>query len=271
MDPETMRARMTEDGYLFVPGFFEREDVVRARESVLLALRNEGALDPDHDWRKAVARPDLDMAFRPDLANGNPDVTSLLYSTRMMAFFGQLVEDKAMHYDYTWLRAMAPGRATEPHYDIVYMGRGTKRVYTAWVPMSDIPHGGGGLIVLENAHKLDELKATYGEMDVDVMCANKPGVRAMNDFGYHGYGALSNDPRSVAERFDRRWLAAEYQMGDLLTFSMFTLHASTDNETPFIRLSTDSRYQSANEPVDERWIGPNPIGHGARARRDLIC
>lgn len=266
-----MRARMEEDGYLFVPGFLPRQDVVRARESVLEALRDEGALDPAEDWRAAVARPGLDMAFRPDLANANSAVTSLLYSAKVMTLFGALVAAKAMHYDYTWLRAMAPGRSTEPHYDIVYMGRGTKRVYTAWVPMSDVPYGAGGLIVLEKSHELLELRATYGEMDVDVLCANKPGVRAMNALGFHGYGALSNDPPSVAERYDRRWLVAEYRMGDLLAFSMFTLHASADNETRFIRLSTDSRYQSADEPADERWIGPNPIGHGDLARRELIC
>jgi len=28
-------------------------------------------------------------------------------------------------------------------------------------------------------------------------------------------------------------------------------------------LTTDTRYQPANEPVDDRWIGDNPTGHYA--------
>jgi hypothetical protein len=60
-------------------------------------------------------------------------------------------------------------------------------------------------------------------------------------------------------------------MGDLLTFRMDTVHASTDNRTHRIRLSTDTRYQRASEPADERWIGENPIGHSQAGKRGRIC
>jgi hypothetical protein len=50
---------------------------------------------------------------------------------------------------------------------------------------------------------------------------------------------------------------------------MFTLHCSLDNQSPVnrIRLSSDSRYQLASEPADERWIGADPIAHGPAAQR----
>jgi hypothetical protein len=51
-------------------------------------------------------------------------------------------------------------------------------------------------------------------------------------------------------------------MGEVLVFSMFPVHASLDNRSKQIRLSSDSRYQPAGLPTDERWIGANPIGHG---------
>lgn len=270
-DFEELRRRAAEDGYLFIPGFLDRDDVVQARISVIEVLNAEGVFDPAFPVEDAVARPGLDMAFRPDLANGNPVVASLLYSDRMMGLFSGLLGGEAMHYDYTWLRAVAPGKATPPHYDVVYMGRGTKSIYTAWVPMSDIPYEVGGLMILENSHRLEELKATYGQMDVDVACSNKPGVSAINAHGYPGFGVLSEDPVEVAEQLDLRWLTAEFRMGDLLTFTMFTLHASTDNQSNLVRLSTDSRYQLASEPADERWVGANPIGHGPNARREMIC
>ena len=38
-----------------------------------------------------------------------------------------------------------------------------------------------------------------------------------------------------------------------------------------LRLSTDTRYQRATEPADERWIGEDPAAHGERGKRGLIC
>jgi hypothetical protein len=52
---------------------------------------------------------------------------------------------------------------------------------------------------------------------------------------------------------------------------MFTVHASLDNHSNQIRISSDTRYQLASEPVDERWIGENPIAHGLAAKRGKIC
>ena len=45
---------------------------------------------------------------------------------------------------------------------------------------------------------------------------------------------------------------------------MDTVHAALDNlsEVNRCRLSSDSRYQLASEPADERWNGHNPIAHG---------
>ena len=66
-------------------------------------------------------------------------------------------------------------------------------------------------------------------------------------------------------------LRKRMRAGDLLFFGMHTLHASADNHTNRFRLSTDSRYQLASEPADERWAGPNPAGHSNKARKGMIC
>ena len=48
-------------------------------------------------------------------------------------------------------------------------------------------------------------------------------------------------------------------------YGAFNLHGSLDNNSTEgkVRLSCDARYQLAADPIDERWIGENPIGHGA--------
>jgi ectoine hydroxylase-related dioxygenase (phytanoyl-CoA dioxygenase family) len=66
-------------------------------------------------------------------------------------------------------------------------------------------------------------------------------------------------------------LTAEYEMGDVLVFTMFTMHAASDNHTNRVRLSTDTRYQLASEPADERWIGEDPPKHGIHAKEGVIC
>ena len=52
---------------------------------------------------------------------------------------------------------------------------------------------------------------------------------------------------------------------------MHTMHSAGDNHTDRVRVSSDTRYQRASEPVDERWIGDDPIAHGPGAKRGLIC
>ena len=71
----------------------------------------------------------------------------MLYSGRMMAFFANFLGGEVRHYDFTWLRTVAPGRGTAPHMDIVFMGRGTTNLYTTWTPLGDIPLELGGLMI----------------------------------------------------------------------------------------------------------------------------
>ena len=165
--------------------------------------------------------------------------------------------------------------ATNPHYDVVFMGRGTKNLYTSWTPLGDIPRQMGGLMVLENSHRQEEIKGTYGQMDVDEYCTNEPDTTETEEgqkrWQGSGFGTFSADAVALREELDCRWLTTDYQLGDLLVFSMYTMHASTDNHTKRLRLSTDTRYQLASEPVDERWIGEDPIAHGPEAKKGIIC
>ena len=60
-------------------------------------------------------------------------------------------------------------------------------------------------------------------------------------------------------------------MGDVLLFSIYTMHSSTDNNGADERISTDTRYQLVSEPFDQRWMGEsakrnqNPHSYAASA------
>lgn len=67
-------------------------------------------------------------------------------------------------------------------------------------------------------------------------------------------------------------MTAGFCAGDPLVFTIYTLHASLDNQSSNgIRLSSDTRYQRASEPIDERWIGDDPIDHGPGGKKSIIC
>jgi len=126
---------------------------------------------------------------------------------------------------------------------------------------------------LENSHKLQRVRETYCQRDVDKYCTNRPGVELIEsgEKKWMWDGAISKDPIKLQSHFGGRWLTSDYQVGDVVVFGMFTIHCSLDNQSNRIRLSTDSRYQLASEPVDERWIGENPIGHGLEGKIGMIC
>ena len=193
----------------------------------------------------------------------------LLYEGRMMAFYTRLLGGEVRHFDFTWLRAVTPGQGTAPHCDIVYMGRGTTDLYTAWTPLGDIPREIGGLLVLEGSHKHDRLRLGYGAKDVDAYCTNHGDIRTT---GNSGFGALTFNPVRLRERLGGRWLTADFRAGDLLTFSMF--HRPLQPGQRFGPSAAVFRHALPNWPPsrwDERWVGEHPIGHGEAARREMIC
>ena len=139
--------------------------------------------------------------------------------------------------------------------------------------MGDIDFSMGGLLVLEGSNNLAHLRETYGEMDVDSFCTNRDGLAGQDHWGKgRSNGWLGQDPPKLRRSLGGlRWLTAEFNAGDVLIFSMYTVHASLDNTSKQVRLSSDSRYQPASRPADERWVGPNPIGHSQAGKRGKIC
>lgn len=273
-DAEALRERMATDGYLFMPGLLDRGEVLAARQVIAERLAADGALDPAAPTSELRARPELDLAFKPELSDDNPALDAVLYDGPMITFFERFLGGAVRHFDYTWVRAVAPGRGTPPHMDIVFMGRGTTRLYTAWTPIGDVPLSTGGLMILEGSHLHERLNDNYGRKDVDAFCTNHVG----EDYTKMGGGGnitpggwLSKNPAKLRERLGGRWLTADFRAGDVLIFSMFTVHTSLDNQSNCVRLSTDTRYQLASELVDERWIGEHPVGHGPDGKRGMIC
>lgn len=249
--PEKLRKRMEEEGYLLIRGFHEKEKVMAARHNVLEKLYEDGRLAEGTLIEEGFIGERNKGAFYGgagvNFASDFPNVLEVVNSKEIMEFFDQFLEGKATTYDYKWLRAVERDGFTGAHYDIVYMGRGTKNLYTVWTPLGDIPLSQGPLAICLGSHKFEQIKETYGNMDVD------------RDKVTNGW--LTNNPIEIVDRYGGQWATTSFEAGDIIIFGMFTLHASINNATDQYRISIDTRYQLNSEPMDERWVGKKPKGH----------
>src|ERR1043166_3321468 len=295
-DLAALHERLEEDGYVFLRGFHAREPVMRARAVVTNRLHRDGFLDPAHPSLHAVALPRLKVvneksAFRPptdghgapdpiktynadNLTKQNAPFYELLYRGERIAFFEQFLGGPVRHFNYTWFRVVSPGMGTPPHCDTVYMGRGTKNLLTVWTPLGDVSLRLGGLMILEHSHRKADRLAHYLSRDVDEYCVNGPDAKQIESGEklFEWDGTLSKNPVTLREKLGGRWLTAEeYRAGDILIFTMRTVHASLDNQSNQIRLSCDSRYQLMSEPADERYIVENPVPYAPDFKRGRVC
>lgn len=253
-----LRQRMAEDGYLFFRNLLDHQWVLEARRQVVESLAKENLLDENYPSVEAVAARHARTGFTPENRRF-PAVRKLTHTGRMIEFYREFLGGEVRPYDYIWMCLMSPGSVTGAHYDIVYSGRGTTDLYTSWIPLGDIPLSHGPLMVLEKSHLLENLKATYGRMDIDKN-RNSKKIRFRHWRVFRG-GSYSRNPKAVQRQFGLRWLTAEFRVGDVLIFTAYTMHGSLDNVSDRIRISVDTRYQLRSEPVDERWIGEHPIAH----------
>lgn len=255
-DPVAMRARLGEDGYLFLRGALNREEVLNARREVFGRLAEMGEIE--HPFEEGIATGtsrrgelvDDPGAFWKSVCEG-PALRRVTHAGPMLAIMEAVHGESVRPFDFLWLRVMPPGRASAFHYDHVYMNRGTGRLYTVWTPLGDVPIEEGPILLMEGSHRWDDVIAQFRGFDVD------------KDKGRPGH--VTMEPVTFCLERGCRLLSADFNAGDILIMSMFMLHGSLDNRSSVgrIRLSCDTRYQPASEPVDERWIGADPIGHGA--------
>ena len=250
-DPGALQSRFAEDGYLLIRGLHPRQDVMEVRRQMLEILDGNERLDRDFPRDQAVIKPGTGGSFKGGIGDAT-GFRPLVESPRIMGFFERFLGGTPMTFDFKWTREVATGEATGAHLDTVYMGRGTPNLFSCWTPWGDINPEQGTLGILVGSHRLpnwEKVHQTYGKMDVD------------RD---HVGGWFSNNPRHLTATYGGHWATTSFAAGDVLIFGMRTIHASTTNVTNRFRLTSDTRYQLAADPIDERWIskaGKPPIGH----------
>lgn len=272
-DPSQLRQQMEQEGYLYLREFWDRETVQAVRDSITGQLQQMEFLRPGTDPDDAIFDGrEVGRALGNPLNQHDPKLRELLFGPRITEFFERFLGGPVRHFDFIWFRTKGPGLGSPIHCDLVYMGRGTHDLYTTWVPIGDVDLNLGGLIVLEGSHKQSDRLGPYLSRDVDAYCTNRRDAAEYASGKKWWDGTLSRQAAWLQKALGGRWLTSpEFRMGDAMIFNMTLVHGSLDNQTDRFRLSTDTRFQLANEPIDERWIGEQPPGHALSQRQGRVC
>ena len=255
-DPEALEARMETDGYWLIRGLVERDVVLAARREILLKYAVIGEIDSiDHPLMEGVYGSDSTIdqvnlfAFTESVRSGQA-YQRVVHDGALIGLLERQLGGEVHCFDFKWPRLVRPGEACGLHCDAPYVNRGSKRVMTSWIPLGDLPREEGALIILEGSHRNEWMRRRYGDKDAD----------------RDKLGWLSTNPITLQKRLGGRWLTTDFEAGDLLVFSMYLVHGALDNRSPKrrCRLTSDTRYQLASEPLDERWNGARPEAHGGR-------
>lgn len=250
-DVVALQARMARDGFLLLRGLLDRDVVMQARRTIFEHMAAQEALVPNTPILEGVMPAGgrgVPMMGKQGISY-HPDVLAAIESPRLFSFFADYFAEPASTFKYKWLRAVGNEAYTGAHCDTVYMGLGSQRLHTVWLPLGDTPVEHGTLTMCAGSNHLAsfaKIRQTYGRMDVD---------RDRID------GWFSRDPMEIVEQFGGAWQTTDFKAGDVMIFGMYTMHASTTNLTNRFRLSCDVRYQPASDPVDKRWGGDRVTGH----------
>ncbi|PCJ52292.1 MAG: phytanoyl-CoA dioxygenase [Planctomycetota bacterium] len=248
---DALNKQLKDKGYLYIRQFHKEEEIKKAQKDLSVILNKKNMLDPnckDYEFKIASDKKGGSLFSHEDVYKC-PNYLNVVNSKNLMNFFSDLLDDEIFTFPYKWMRAVGEGDSTGIHYDVVYMGRGTRNLLSCWTALDDIPLCKGGLIMGEDQFRKGNLNKTYGEVDVD---------RDELDNGW-----FSKSPKEVTKKFGGHWVTSNFRMGDIVIFGMYQFHGSLVNTTRELRLSCDTRYQRQSEEKDDRFIGVYPKQHSS--------
>lgn len=240
---DELRARMDDQGYLFFRGLIPADSVTTVRRAVLQHCADAGWLDDSRDIMEAIAAPDgsplsenmkeYQQVYRRILQEPSfhafPEGAALRSIAAKILLADVLVHPRRIGR-VTWPNL--PQAATPPHQDFFYI-RGSVETYSCWVPLGECPIELGGLAVWAGSQR-------RGFIPHDV---ESPGATG---------------GRGVPVEADASWHASGFELGDALFFHSHTIHKALPNLTPDrMRISTDNRYQGAQDDIDPSALQPH--------------
>jgi hypothetical protein len=238
-DGEALRARIAEDGYVFVRDMLDPAEVRSVGTAVLGQLQAAGWTEGGSDPVTARPVPPVRAVRMRDLFGSpiytrivlNPRLNRLAYQSRLADLMRDILGPLGFCYPLRIPRIVypvslaprQPGNYAHKDY------RSVQDMFTCWVPFGETPRKLGGLALLPGSQTSDRV-------------APKP-----------------------LDRLPTRWLSTDYLPGDVLVFHCLTTHAALPNISDQMRFSVEYRWQPADQPAPRRLVmGPTGAEIGSR-------
>jgi ectoine hydroxylase-related dioxygenase (phytanoyl-CoA dioxygenase family) len=255
---DDLREQYAAQGYLWLKGFLDRETVLAFRRRYFEAMAETGIVAAGTDPTEGIYsghagdRSLHDKVLMEFVRTAAYEAFCL--NPRIWQFYDRFLGGPSYLHKRKIVRDTLPGSmwSTPAHYDLIYLRGGTASVCTSWIPIGDTPVAMGGLVYLEGSDRLGrEMEAEFAAMNAELSPEER--INAYNKNMSEG-GWVGKDLPAMADRFNTRWLIADYEAGDMVVHSAYMIHAATINMDPSrIRLSTDIRYQRVRDEIDARW------------------
>ena len=234
-----MRERAERDGYLFLPKLLPTELIEPVRFQYLEILRDAGWLKQGTALEDMVAELDA-FCVEPeptytDVLNNVyklPEFHAIPQHPNLLGVMERLLDAPVVPMPHVITRAMFPQReeyTTPPHQDFVFI-QGNEDVYTAWIPLSDLPPESGGLQLASGS--------------------NHGGI-------YDFTPALGAGGVAVTADLEDSWVYSPFHQGDVLIFNSMTVHQGVPATGECMRLSVDTRFQRVSDPMSESSLLPH--------------
>jgi ectoine hydroxylase-related dioxygenase (phytanoyl-CoA dioxygenase family) len=226
--PADVQQFLQEHGYIVFRQGLDRASIMSARKEVLSRLNEVGEIaepviegratgqsrrpDPTEDRGKFWKSVNCGHALR-EVTHGRPtyDIVAKVFG------------EAARGHDLMYLRPMPPGGVTPLHYDYPFFAGDSLRIHTVWIPIGDVPLCDGPLVIVENSFQFNDLLDAIRAIDFSDNRSND----AVQAAAYDAPNALH--PIDLAEQRSVRLLSTDFEAGDVVVFSGFTLHGSLDN------------------------------------------
>ena len=241
-DPEALKARMDEQGYLYFQQLVDEVRIGALRREMLAVLA-------EHRWIAGGDQRDRGRVVGPAVREGDDEFFeaydaiqklesfhTLAHDDALMTAMRAVLGDTAFPHPLKVARLMFPSEpmvTTPPHQDSLN-NQGTPSLTAAWMPVGAARCGAA------------PWRSFAGQIASAFFRSNSTSDQAI---------AKPLVPPEMHEQLT--WVTTDMCAGDVLLFGALTVHASLHNTTREIRLSVDFRYQREGEELTDLVLEPH--------------
>ncbi|WP_033921725.1 phytanoyl-CoA dioxygenase family protein [Sphingomonas sp. 37zxx] len=219
-DHAELNRRYEEEGYLYFRGLIHDEVLRRARARMIAALEREGLAIADGDQAVWTG------GDRPTLPEVSPAyagiVDELVTDPRVLPLLEKILGEPATTVPMVQYRAYKPNNKLGGVHQDGFHSPGIHGYRPLWIALVDMEPAMGGLVLAPNH--------------------TREGF-------FHNIGQPPRFPVPQGVIPEEDWARAEYRAGDVVVLHPYTPHVGLPNTSGHLRLSIDTRVQSAAHPA----------------------